>query len=179
MKNEISKEARLTFERTRHYRDPSPFDNPETTRHDIADAVWDALMRSELPAETQALLGAIHRALYARMPFHHLKVHRPPPSSKIKFATKVERASEAIEIADIVDVAVALGGKQESAVQAAMDQFSISRREVLRRLKSVREMRASNFGVSRTKGAPEILSGCPKGFRVLPSGRLVPITQTD
>lgn len=97
MSDEISMDPQTFFDRSRYHNDPSVFDDPNAGREQIAEAVWAALMRNELPPEIQALLGGIRRSPYGRMPFHRLTVHTAPAGSKIKFAEQIELAREQME----------------------------------------------------------------------------------
>jgi hypothetical protein len=166
-------EMQAQYDKTRHTRGPSIFDNRDTTLHEIAGAVFDVLLETELPPKAQAFLGALYRSFYGREPYHHLKVMSAAPGVKIKFASRIERAHEALEIADKIDSAVAFGEKLEAEVAAAMAKYDLSRREVFRRLKEIRKERIAWAELLDGKRCPTFALYVPKGFDVDCDGKLV------
>lgn len=155
------------WRRTKHFHGESVFDDPETENHQIADRLFDLLRNHDFRAEEQAFLGGLIKSLYGRMPYHRLKVVKPKPGGKIAFAARIERAEQAMAMADIIDMKVADGTKQDAAVLAASVEYGVSEREVFRRLKEMR--------LERLKSAqyPSLMHfHLPEGFTVDDEGKL-------
>lgn len=165
-------DPKLVVLRSRFANSPSLFDNPDVTSDQIADAIWDVLMRTELPEESQAFLGGLFRSFYGRSPYHHCKVHHPPKGSKVQFAARIEVAKETWEMADAIDIAVAQGEKLEAKIAWAEQRYGLSRRQVFRRLKEWRSQRLKwkAMLVGEYKAASRTY--LPDGYNVADDGRL-------
>jgi len=162
------------IQRTKHTKGPSILDARATTQYEIASELFRVVVEHDLSADAQAFMGALLRAFYGREPYHKLVVRPANEGAKIQFAAKVERWHEALEMADKIDIAVASGKKLESEVAEAEAAYSISRREVFRRLAEIRLQRISWLEAMEFEPNDPVFHWyIPKGFQVDHDGKLV------
>lgn len=112
-------------------------------------------------------------ALVGSHPKLRLKVEYPKPGSDFEIVRTLKEEQESINITNMIDLAICNGIKQESVIQTVMTENGLSRREVFRRIKYVRELRKSLHSIE-LEGGPHFPTDVPDGYQVAANGRLVP-----
>jgi hypothetical protein len=123
------------------------------------------------------ILVGLQRCLLGLHPKFRLNVEHPDEGVTFAPLAKLKRHQLATNIAQAIDVAVARGAKLEAEVQAACDEFGLSRREVFRFLKETRERRKEWPQMAELDGY-ECPWPTPNGYMIDESGRIVPSPAT-
>jgi|GEM_PF-3017373 len=151
----------------------SIFDNPDTTRFNITEALFKLSETYDMSDDDNSFLLGLIRAIYGRSLYHRIQISMPKSGSKVMFAARIGRAHEALMMADEIDIAVANGSKLDAEICEAAAVLKISEREVFRRLSKIREQRKDwakdikKYGLSSV-GRHYI----PRGFGVDREGKL-------
>jgi hypothetical protein len=151
-----------------------PDDNYERTDFqlfDVLDGLQSLAMDMNLNERQFDFVMALHHACFGVHPKFRLNFERPRKGSSFSRVHRIEAGQAIVAMANEIDVAKASGVKLESAVQAAMAKWSLSRREVFRRLKMQRQMRLAEFEINTEMGY--LTGSVPEGFKIAPDGTLV------
>lgn len=106
--------------------------------HGLKDGLWRIAHAHYLSDEDFKLVASAASALDGTHPDLRLTLEEIPEDVTPRRLGEWARRAKARRVADFIDMLVADGAKQESAVQEALDRFTVSRREAFRMLKEVR-----------------------------------------
>lgn len=105
------------------------------------ERLWAIADSHNLSDDELKFLASIDAAISGTHPDIRLKVEQVPEGVTPLRLAEWKREGIARAVADHVDMQVASGVKQESAIQDACSRFDVSRREVFRMLREVRALR--------------------------------------
>lgn len=159
--------------RIEHIHGPSIFDDRETGEFEVLCSLMGIVENHELSPEEQAFVGGLVRALCGKERFHQVIVKKANKDAKIRSGAQIERAYQALDMVDAIDIAVANGEKLEAEVAEWANRSKLSRREVFRQLSEVRAKRLilSKRMVDGSRD-PTFLIYIPAGFDVDDDGKL-------
>lgn len=150
----------------RAYFERNTFDSDETF-----DVLTSIMVNYDLSDEHLEALQALTAALRGYHPLMALRAKAVPDGSVPRPLRERKRDSVAMTVADRIDMKVALGCKQESAIQEEIEAAGLSRREIFRLLKIAREER------QKLKAIEHQLADWDRwydGFDIADDGTLVP-----
>jgi hypothetical protein len=153
------------------------FDRTDFRAWDILVGLQRCFLDPDADPEAVEFLRAIWLGLLGLHPKFRLNVEHPDEGVTFAPLAKLKRHQLATNIAQAIDVAVARGAKLEAEVQAACDEFGLSRREVFRFLKETRERRKEWPQMAELDGY-ECPWPTPNGYMIDESGRIVPSPAT-
>lgn len=144
--------------------DPAFFERTRMDRGELSEAVQRFLLSCEMPDEAYDAFMAIFLALYDQHPHFKLEFS-PTETGKFTIEHRYKGPKSNPELANFVEMQVALGMKQESAIAEAIERYNVSRRTILRILKHERDKRSVYLALGHSDDAPE-------GFSTTEDGRL-------
>lgn len=143
-----------------------------------ADSIFrelvNLIIRNEIDDRGVEFLMVLARTFLHRNPTYKLTSERAPEGCTFRFAAKMLAAPLMKDMVDAIDQEVAGGCKLESAVQTAMETYKLSRREVFRCIKEIRNHRLKALSSSNKYGFPISAWDWPAGYDIDTRGRLVP-----
>lgn len=149
------------------------FERTDFREWDILIGLQRCFLDANAHPEAVEFLRAIWLGMLGLHPKFRLNVEHPHDGATFAPLARVKRHQLATNIAQTIDVAVACGAKLEAEVQAACDEFRLSRREVFRFLRETRERRKQWRQMAEMNGY-ECPWPTPPGYMIDDSGRIVP-----
>lgn len=142
------------------------------------DVLESVLVTCELTDEQMEGIVALSRGLRGTHPKMAINVSFVQDGVTPRPLMEIRKGSLSMAVADKVDVMVADGSKQESAIAECEEAFGISRREIFRMLKTGRERR---IWMREQEGEGEFADwDCwYDNYEITPDGRLVPRNSGD
>lgn len=153
--------------------DPANFATPAPSRWDIANGLQSMALNSDLSDRDYGRVMSLFLALTGSHPKYRLKVEHPKEGSEFANIQRVKNHDFSMMMVNKIEIALIAGAKQEAAIQTAMDDTGLSRREVFRRLRAIRENRRTNYSIV-SEGGPAFVAEIPDGYALTKNGRLVP-----
>lgn len=144
--------------------DPASYERTQFELHDLSELLQALLMWDNLPDDQYDAVSAMFLALHNRHPHFRLKWSRTAPNKRNKIQRYLSNASSA-DVANFIDIEVANGVKQESAIEDAITKFSVSRRNAFRALEHERMVRKAALELGEVYNVPE-------GFEATADGQL-------
>lgn len=151
----------------------SEFNTPgQYDRWDLMECIQHILLTfmDEIADDECKKLAAIMMALAGTHPAFKLTYNAAEKGVEFVQVKRTKAGHRATDITNHIDLAVANGTKQESAVEDALVRFGVSRREIFRSIKMVRDYRAGMHEMGMSDGME-----LPEGYNVDSAGRLVPM----
>jgi hypothetical protein len=146
----------------------------DLNEYELGNKIFDLMTRNAIDDEGLEFLTVIFRSLAGRNPLFRLKVERPANGGRVRMAVNVAKAPAMYAMVDKIDIQVAGGLKQESAIEQAMQENLLSRREVFRQVERIRKHRLVIRDSAADLGYPLTKFDRPDGYEIDDSGKLVP-----
>lgn len=153
------------------------FERTDFREWDILIGLQRCFLDANAHPEAVEFLRALWLGLLGMHPKFRLRLEHPADGATFAPLARVKRHQLATNIAEAIDIAVARGAKLEAEVQAACDEYGLSRREVFRFLKETRERRNRWRQMAELDGI-DFRWPTPDGLMIDDSGRIVPTSPT-
>lgn len=158
-------------------KDPADFVRTSYTRAELTLKLRSVLQTRQFDDDAFDLLIAISCAIEGRHRAFRLALEYPKDGGSFQKITQLDTWALTSAMADEVDVAIAEGVKAESAIASAMERYQLSRKEVFRRLRTVRGYRALTFAACEHLQSPQREGrDCPLGYVITHDGKLARIS---
>lgn len=133
------------------------------------------LASNESSSEAERDLAiAAYMALMGMHPTLKLNVEHPPKNGFFSNHARAIRRLLSFQVADEIDIAVANGLKLESGIRDAEQRYGLSRREVFRMLREIRNYRLEQAEAVRAMPGTHRDYHWPDGLTIDAKGRFVP-----
>lgn len=144
--------------------DPASYERTRFELHDLTELLQAFLMSDNLTDNQYDTVSAIFLALHNRHPHFRLKWSLTAEKKREKIERDIFNTSLR-DVATFIDIEVAKGVKQESAIVDAMAKFDVSRRSAFRALEHERMIRRAGLYFGEVFFIPD-------GFEAAPDGTL-------